>query len=163
LLVLAAGPAGSAWAAERVCFRTPAEAAVEAGVADVQGFRLEATRRDVLAGTVWATVRSCAHPGEPARWVFAAGLSSLARHGSERPRTSIAEAVMHAGTRVTLLLHGANVQVEATAVALENGVVGDRVRVRIVGTSAEAGERIAEGVVRDAKVVEVDEETEVRR
>ena len=148
-------------ASEPVCFRTPAEAAEQAGVRGTSGYRLESVRRDVYAGTVWAEVRSCEHPERPGVLVLgrvgqsAAVTGTAALHAVQvavAPRTL----VLQAGARVRLVLDDGVVRLETGAIALGSGAVGDEVRVRIVPVSEGAGgEQIATGVVRGAGLVEV--------
>jgi hypothetical protein len=163
-MLLGAGMGAAAHGSERLCFRTAAEAAAQSGVRDDDGFRLEAMRPDPLDGRAWALVRSCARPEMPAQWVLSGppGASGLGRQRASLgkatlvQRASIAAAVLHAGSRVTLVLYDDAVRLEVEGIALAGGMVGDKVKVRILPASAEASERIAEGTIRGANLVEVE-------
>jgi len=156
---------GVARASEPSCYRSAAEAAAQVGVRGVEGYRLEAVRRDVFAGTVWAIVKSCGHPERPGVMVLTSlGTGMASGVGMTRPASQAL--VMLAGSRVRLVQTSENVQMEMSGVAQGSGAVGDRVRVRLVPVSLEGGageqaswatsERFATGVVRSRDLVEVE-------
>jgi hypothetical protein len=144
----------SAHAAEYVCFRTAAEAAAQSGVRDRDGYRLEAIRRDPLQPANWATIRSCGHPEQPALLVLASG-EMVRPPVAATARTPVwSSALLRAGSQVTLVITDGVARIEMQAIALANGVIGEKVKVRIL-SSTTGEERIAEGVVRDRTLVEV--------
>ena len=157
MLLVALLGCAKAWASEPVCFRSPGEAAAQNGVRGVTGYRLESQRRDVLAGTVWAVVRSCGHPERPATLVLAgaavvrpAGLAAGVNDASR----SLA---LLAGTKVRVVVHDDVSRIEMNGVAQGSGALGERVVVRLVPANAEPGapEQFATGVVCGASLVEV--------
>lgn len=151
-LVVMTAAFGSSWASEPGCYRTAEEAAAQAGVRGVDGFRLEGRRRDVFSGAVWATVRSCAHPERPGVLVIAGGEIGGAGVAT---RIDAASIVLRTGAKVTLIEHDELVRIEMQGVAQGNGILGDRVRVRLMALSSDRGERFVEGIVRGADVVEM--------
>jgi hypothetical protein len=163
------GMVGSAFASEPSCYRSSAEAAAQSGVRGVEGFRLEAVRRDSFSGTSWATVKSCAHPEWPGTLVmvsaWSAGAGASVAH-AQRSDPGVAKALaMQAGTRVRYVETSGNVRLEVSAVAQASGAIGDQVRVRLVpvsgegsadgGSSWSGSERFAIGIVRSRDVVEM--------
>ena len=142
-----------ACASQPGCYRTAEAAAAQTGVRGVDGFRLEARRRDVFSGAVWATVKSCAHPERP-------GVLVMAAWGDLGPPRVIAEGekpglVLVAGARVTIVERDEAIRIEMPGVAQGSGVVGDWVRVRLLTLSEDGGERFVDGIVRASGVVEV--------
>jgi hypothetical protein len=154
--------AASAQAAEFVCFRTAAEAVVQAGVRDREGYRLEAVRRDTFEDVNWATVRSCGHPEQPAQLVLASRVASrvasreiaLPARASSVSTPVWSAAMLRAGSQVTLVITDGVARIEMQAIAMANAVVGNKVKVRLLSGSA-GEERFAEGTVRDRTLVEV--------
>ncbi len=151
--MLMAGVCGGAWASEPGCYRTVEEAAAQAGVRSVDGFRLDGRRRDVFSGVVWATVKSCAHPERPGVLVMTAEDVALA---GVAMRTEAPAMVMTAGTKVTLIARDPVARIEMQCVAQGSGIVGDRVRVRLLTLSANGGEQFLDGIVRSSGVVEME-------
>ncbi len=145
-----------AWGSEPVCFRSPGEAAAQNGVRGVTGYRLESERRDVLAGTVWAVVRSCEHPERPAALVLA-GVSMRARGAAGGANDRGRSLALLAGAKVRVVLSDDVSRIEMNGLAQGSGAVGERVLVRLMPPNAEPGarEQFATGVVRGAGLVEV--------
>jgi flagella basal body P-ring formation protein FlgA len=64
--------------------------------------------------------------------------------------------VMTAGTKVTLIARDPVARIEMQCVAQGSGIVGDRVRVRLLTLSANGGEQFLDGIVRSSGVVEME-------
>jgi hypothetical protein len=158
-------------ASEPSCYSSSAEAAAQVGVRGVEGYRLETLRRDALAGTVWAIVKSCGHPERPGVMVLASvgsGIAGSFAAGMARSsEATVAKAlVMLAGTKVRLVQTSDNIRVEMGGVAQSSGAIGDVVRVRLMEVSLDGSpgdqaswaptERFATGVVRSRDLVEVE-------
>ncbi len=156
----------AASASEPSCYRTAEGAATQTGVRGVEGFRLEAVRRDAFSGVEWATVRSCAHPEWPGTLVLGSAWTSGSRLAARRGEIGGARAlVLLAGARVRLVETSGNVKLEMSGVAQGSGAIGDRVKVRMMpvsgdgtdaGTSWGGSERFLTGVVRSSELVEVE-------
>ncbi len=153
LVLVLGGVCAGARASEPGCYRTAEAAAAQTGIRGVDGFRLEGRQRDVFSGAVWATVKSCAHPERPGVLVMAAGEIGRVGRGAASPVE--APMVLVAGARVTLVETDDNVRIQMPGVAQGSGVVGDRVRVRLLALTAEGGERFVDGIVRGRDVVEM--------
>ncbi len=146
--------------AEERCFRSAHEAALQAGVRDGEGFRLEGVRVDRAQGARWARVVSCPHPERPgmvvkvpanvsaksAEAAAASGESSL----GERPEP-LRPAMVSAGGLVRVVRLEASARLEMAGVCQTGGAAGDHVRVRI-GPPGE--ERFVSAVVRGEGLVE---------
>ena len=141
--------------AENACFRSTKEAALQSGVRDGEGFRLEGVRMDRVGGSRWARVVSCLHPEWPGVTVKVAGsreeagdgTPSLAMKpsGARHAALAMAPPVVLAGAAVRVVRVEAMVRLEMAGVAQESGALGDLVRVRV---GAAGAERLEDGVVR---------------
>ncbi len=109
-----------------------------------------------------------AHPERPTLAVMASGSEKLAARGAAAAR-NIAQAaslpVIHAGDPVRLWSAEKNLHLQLSAVALENGAIGDRIRLKIPGAGWESGsgwdgggsgQPMVWGVVRGAAEVEME-------
>ena len=142
--------------AEVSCFRTPVQAAVQVGVREGGGYRLEMVRRDAFGGKNWATVRSCVHPEWPAVVVR----TGLATHLNDdkavvevgHPQAALA-VVNGAAVRVVQVVGMA--RMEMSGVVQSGGRVGDQVWVRIAAPIEGSEGRLALAVVRSAEVLEI--------
>ena len=110
IVLLAVSPA----MAESACFRTAHEAAVESGVRDGMGFRLEGVRVDGVRGTSWATVRSCLHPEQPGRVLAVAG---TVRKSTGTPAETPRELLVRANQDVVVVATEGLVRMELAGVA----------------------------------------------
>ena len=150
-----------AWGSEpaRGCYRSVTEAVAGQGTQDGDGYWVESLRLDVLLGRSWATVGRCGHPEWPAM-VVASGNARVAvgtPSGSPSAAVSVALAV-RAGAAVTVVRNEEAVRMEMAGVAQQSGGVGERIRVRVVRVSDEAGapEEFVEAVVKSADVLEME-------
>lgn len=135
-----------------------AEAAVaqllthDASAADAKGFRVEAVRLDRVHKHAWAMVKSCSNPAMPA---VAIELPRTAAVASEIRKE---QPLVHAGERVVVLSQSGDSRMRLTGVAEENGVLEQRIRVRldasILGSAGQVGAQLRCDVVKDG-VVEV--------
>ena len=137
---------------EAPCYRSVSEAAVQKGVLEGNGFRLESIRRDAVQGTSWATLRSCRFPERPALTVPLRGVPGTGLPEATRVIAAANKPVLFAGRRVRMIRQEAEVRLEVDGVAQANGALGDRVKVRLL-TSGE--ERFADGIVLSADLLEM--------
>ena len=141
--------------AETGCFHSVKEAALQAGVRDGEGFRLEGIRLDRVGGGRWARVVSCVHPERPGMAV---------RVADERPGVQVAgvaagrlfgvgRTLVEIGSVVQVVQVEANVRLEVAGVAQESGAMGDAIRVRV---GAAGLEHFVAAVVRGEGLVEME-------
>ena len=169
--------------APRACFRSVAEAvaqnhSVEAaaqGTRTLSGYRLERFQRDAFTHRTWATVSNCEHADWPPSVVAADGVvAAVADRGVgqdadagttriEGARTAgntirAAAPMVRAGSVVRIVQQSQNVRMQMQGVAQTNGIAGDRVRVRVIESIAEAGrpERFIAAIVRGADLLEME-------
>jgi Chaperone for flagella basal body P-ring formation len=117
-----------------------------------QGYRRQSVIRDFTLGREWTIYASCAHPETPRVAIIAdrsADESSAAVLHSPVSSQSI-PATVHAGSRVRLWMSSPLARLELSAVALENGSVGETIRVR-----ATQGRKVLSGTVRADDSVEL--------
>lgn len=136
----------AAFAVTPVCYPTPAEAAhptPAAVTATGSGYRAEQRRYDPLLGRYWVVVLDCEHPERPAQTV-ASSNGPAAVHDAARTLGSTRPAVVKAGSLVRVVSNSASFHLETPAYAESNGAIGDRIRVRLVRLSAEAGQPAVE-------------------
>ncbi len=139
-----------------------------------QGYLLREVRWDPVLRQSWAVLESVGHPERPYVSVLvplSARETSIARAQSgiappaQLAQTSLYTApnqfgsapVVHAGDQVTLWSEERNLHVQLTAVAEQNGAVGDRIRLHILGVSMgweQTPQRLT-GTVRGAGSVEM--------
>ena len=149
--------------AEELCFRSAHEAALQAGVRDGEGFRLDGVRLDRAQGSRWARVVSCLHPERPGVVVKVAANGSTGKVAgpaaanesglAERPEAA-KPALVTAGGLVRVVRVEATSRLEMAGVCQAGGAAGDHVRVRI-GLPGE--ERFVSAVVRGEGLVEWEE------
>jgi hypothetical protein len=148
-------------------------AAAVATVAVPKGYRVREVRWDPVLQRSWAVLESVDHPERPTMAVLpemqgragmgvrvgaASGLSTDSGGRSVVVTTAPPVLVVHAGDQVLLRSEDANLRLQLTAVAEENGGVGDRVRVRLLGGSFdEQGAKRVTGIVRGPGEVEMDQ------
>jgi hypothetical protein len=156
----------------------PGMAAAQTGtVCSVDGYRVTARQWDAILAKGWELRQSCAHPEWPARMVAtgAAGLSGSSAAAAQmgRPNQAALEIVprsmpaplpllVRAGDAVRLWSQGERVRIEMSGVVEQSARGGDRVVVRVIRQTDDAGltvERIA-GTVRGAGDVEMEMEVE---
>ena len=137
------------------CFHTKAEAALQAGVRDGEGFQLDGIRIDRLAGGRWATVRSCLHPEHPGT-AIRIGSGSAQGPGEVVPKASANPAVIRTGDTVEATQADANVRLIMTAIAQTAGAIGDTIRVRLAPMANHNEARFANAVIRSPGSVELE-------
>lgn len=158
----------------RGCFVSMAEAAAQTRALDpanvsadraALGFRLEDLRQDRLLERRWAIVRSCDHPERPPVAVVMAGNEGVAAGpgwtpgvGLGRVAAAAASPVVRAGSRVRVIGGGQNVRFETMGVVQSNGVLGERVRVRLLASAGlgDGSARIVAGTVRGTDLLELE-------
>ncbi len=176
--IVSAVPAGAGWGQvvpQTGCASTPA-AAIEAARAGLiaasqgTGFRVESVRWDAAQRQTWAVIRSCDHAERPAL-VMLADLphgASVAQPGSaalplsaQIAQSNTAVAVVHAGEVVRLWRADTQAHIELVATAEENGVVGAKVRLRLMTPKDADGQyappRYLAGIVRGPADVEMEQ------
>ncbi len=139
-----------------------------------QGYLLREVRWDPVLRQSWAVLESVGHPERPyvsvlvplsARDMSFAGAQSgvassgqFTQAGLHAGSNQFALApVVHVGDQVTLWSEEQNLHVQLTAVAEQNGAVGDRIRLHILGVSMgweQTPQRLT-GTVRGAGSVEM--------
>ena len=141
--------------AETACFHSVREAALQAGVRDGEGFRLEGIRLDRVGGGRWARVVSCLHverPGIAVRLaddrVTVGGILPAASKLMSPGRTLVA-----IGSVVQVVRMEANVRLELVGVAQNSGSLGDAIKVRV---GAAGAEHFIAAVVRGEGLVELE-------
>jgi hypothetical protein len=89
---------------------------------------------DSLLPKRWAIVRDDEHPEAPRTLVpVASPLAAVKHPGAMKPATAHPQQnVVHAGDRLTLLDDSATLHLQLAAVAIENAVEGEQLRVRLV-------------------------------
>jgi Chaperone for flagella basal body P-ring formation len=125
-----------------------------------QGLVLRELRWDSVLRRSWAVFANPAHPERPAV-VVPAEPAEAARAEAEfagRGTEARPVPVVHAGDRVRLWSAERNLRLQLTAVAEEDGAVGELVRVRIAGAAwaVDAAAQTLRGVVRGAADVELE-------
>ena len=150
----------------------PAKVAAVAGGGQVrerlaaEGLVLRELRWDPVLRRSWAIFANPAQPERPAVAVPAqpaeSGVSEaeFARRNVEAQlRRAVAQApTVHAGDRVRLWSAEKNLRLQLTAVAQEDGAVGDHIRLRIPGGWAgDTAEQALRGVVRGLADVEMEQ------
>jgi Chaperone for flagella basal body P-ring formation len=134
---------------------------------------------DSVLGRQFLMVRYAAHPEWPARMAAdtlsapetsprrrkpqenigadiaakAADLQSTSEHSSQAVRAGLP--VVRAGQTVTIWKHEADLKIEVTGVAEDNGAMGQRIRVRLPAAFDDGPPREIAGVVRGAESVEM--------
>ncbi len=171
--------AGAAWVGDTVATRQELGGESEAVVAlrervGRQGYLLREVRWDPVLRQSWAVLESVGHPERPyvsvlvplsARDMSFAGAQSgvassgqFTQAGLHAGSNQFALApVVHVGDQVTLWSEEQNLHVQLTAVAEQNGAVGDRIRLHILGVSMgweQTPQRLT-GTVRGAGSVEM--------
>jgi hypothetical protein len=127
------------------------------------GYRVFATRWDVVLGIGLELRQDCAHPEWPARMVVigSTGTALTARNvslGTNEAAPSVQPLLVHAGDRVRLWSQDEMVRIEMSGVVEQSARSGERVVVQITRQNDESGttvERIA-GTVRGAGDVEME-------
>ncbi len=137
------------------CWPTSAQA--QAGCGE-SGYRVIASRWDVVLRRGWDLRQDCAHPEWPARLIAEAAPGSVSM---DRPAVAAAAAqplLVHAGDSVRLWVQDAVVRIEMSGVAEQSARAGERVVVRVTRQTDDAGltvERIG-GIVRGTGNVEME-------
>jgi hypothetical protein len=129
-----------------------------AGASHTAGLVLRAMRWDPVLRRSWAVYWDPAHPERPAVSVpvvgAAAAVEPVAQVAAavQRPQS-----VVHAGDQVRLWREERNLRLQLTAIAEENGAVGDPIRLRIPGASwgGMQADQPVRGIVRGTDEVEM--------
>jgi len=112
-------------------------------VVQQSGKRVVGYLDDSLLPKRWAILRDDAHPEAPRTLVPAGPQSALVkRPGGIKTQAAGQRSVVHAGDRLTLLDDSATLHLQLAAVAIENAMQGETLRVRLV-----QGGAILSGVV----------------
>lgn len=135
------------------CFRTPTAAASQSGPQTSQGFSLETIRPDLFTHETWASVRSCAHPEQPARLIHV--LNPQATHPLPTVYTP-APTLIRAGAQVTVVRVSAASRLQIQGIAQSNAALGAPLQVRLI-TANTTQLFFLSGTVRSAELVEIEE------
>jgi len=120
------------------------------------GYRVAGLRWDPLLHRTWATAINCGHPERPRIAILlpepAQNVSMRPPVLNERPPTVI----IHAGDHVQVRYREANLQIQISGVAEDNGSMGSRVHVRVIPISLENDQQSELlGVVLNSQEVEI--------
>lgn len=140
---------------EAVCFRTANEAAAQLGRPGTEGFRLDTLRRDVFSGLTWATVSSCEHPERPKITVSSHDGVQVAVQAVTQQQEN-RKFLVRAGMKVRLVRVEETMRLELEGVAQANGVLGDRVRVKILSPYGVGEEKFVTGLIRSSALLEME-------
>lgn len=159
---------------QAACASTPAGAieaarAGRAAASQTTGFRVESVRWDATQRQTWAVIRSCDHAERPALAMLAdlphnAAVSTTSS-GSVPASAQIAQVntavvVVHAGDVVRLWRADGQAHIELMATAEQNGVVGAKVRLRLMTAKEPDGQyappKYFAGIVRGPADVEME-------
>jgi hypothetical protein len=127
-----------------------------------RGWTLREVHWDPILRQAWAIFGDPAHPERPTVAVPAEARDQQAAQGTAEARlrtVAAAMPVVHVGDRVRLWSVEKNLRLQLSAVAEENGAVGDSIRLSIAGAAWEggtAGQQVVRGVVRGAAEVEME-------
>jgi len=163
ILSLIAVSEGQLSAMDLACAPTPELAAKVSQLAAVtvnqtqrDGYRIIAIRRDPLLHQSWAMVANCDHPEWPTLAVPVSGLQQTPLSGASQQQKQVPFTIVHAGDLVQLWRQEEDLRIEVAGRAEENGVLGSRIRVRLVRSGFDVGkEETWIGVVRGPTEVEI--------
>jgi hypothetical protein len=155
-------PCGSTMAFDASCAKTP-ELAIRASKSNVAeslppqdtGYRVRSMRYDTVLNQQWAVVANCGHPERP---TIALPVGSIrtnllaATHDMNDARV----AVVHAGEIVQAWQQGPTLRLEVAGRAEESGIIGSRIRIRVLHAGFESGQPLTvTGIVRGPRNVEI--------
>lgn len=163
VMVMAALQSAGTAAFASGCARTPAAAARLAGVKSAvpwmpedKGYRVTGVRWDPVMQQSWATIVSCEHPEWPGFSLRTRDADDTLRKGSV-PVHEDRSPLVRAGDVVELWRQEDLLRIEVSAVAEQNGGMGETIRVRLLRRpgSYQSAEEQFNGVVRGRGDVEM--------